>query len=87
MRGSLGGPFRSSGILNLVYDPPIERIGLTDFADMAYRFMTGIPGFGSSGFRMMGPDELKGQRLTYVKYWYKQLCKDLEAVSRAAADM
>jgi hypothetical protein len=38
------------------------------------KFMTGIPSrSGSTGFCMMGPDELKNQRWTYVKYWDRKI--------------
>jgi hypothetical protein len=51
---------------------------------MAYQYMTGLPGFGSSGFCMMGPEELKKQRLTYIKYWNKRLTNDLAAIAKSA---
>lgn len=58
-------------------------LSLTDFADIAYQFMTGIPGWGSSGFCMMDPEVLRKQRWTYVKYWLRQLNKDIRAVDKA----
>lgn len=51
--------------------------------DLAYLFMTGIPGWGSSGFCMMTPDQLKKQRWTYVKYWTKKLIEDRNDVYTA----
>ncbi len=51
---------------------------------MAYMFMTGIPGRGSSGFCMMDPETLKKQRITYVKYWTRKLEKDLRQIAAAA---
>ena len=56
---------------------------LTEFADIAYTLMTGIPGWGSAGFAMMGPDELRRQRITFVKYWIKKLGDDLANVKTA----
>lgn len=43
------------------------------FTDLAYSFMAGVAYRGSAGFAMMGPDELKGQRWTFVKRWIKEL--------------
>jgi len=55
---------------------------LEDYANLVYMFMTGVPGWGSSGFCMMGPEELKKQRWTYVKYWANLLVKQRsEAIS------
>jgi len=56
---------------------------MIEFADIAYQFMTGLPGMGSTGFCMMGPEELKKQRITYVKYWVGRLSRDLKAISSA----
>lgn len=79
LSGSRRHPFRAGPLTN----PEFFRIELTEFADMAYAFMTGIPGWGSSGFRMMGPDELKRQRWTYVKYWINKLNRDRDGVAAA----
>lgn len=57
---------------------------MIEFANMAYAFMTGIPGFGSRGFCMMDPEVLKKQRITYVKYWMNKLNEDLREVATAA---
>jgi hypothetical protein len=46
--------------------------------------MTGVGGWGSSGFQMMSPSELRKQRWTYVKYWIARLNKDRKAVADAA---
>lgn len=83
MWSGFGYPFRAGG-LNLIADPPVYELGLTEFADMAYAFMTGIPSFGSQGFCMMGPDELRRQRVTYALYWLRKLNRDLSAVNQAA---
>lgn len=56
---------------------------LEEFADIAYAFMTGIPGWGSSGYCMMDPETLKKQRWTYVKYWLKKMNKDISDVVKA----
>jgi hypothetical protein len=46
-------------------------------------FMTGIPGFGSSGFCLMDPETLRKQRWTYVKYWRNKLINDVKHVIAA----
>lgn len=74
MQGGNRRPFRDGGHLTLLVDPPLAFIGLVEFADMAYVFMTGIPSkFGSRGFCMMDPEVLKKQRITFVKYWLRKL--------------
>ncbi len=88
MQGGVGHPFRSGsvgcfnrpfetsisgGISSLIDNPPIFNIELVEFGDMAYLFMTGLPAWGSAGFCVMGPDELRRQRWTYVKYWLRKL--------------
>lgn len=60
--------------------PNLYLIEPKEFAEMAYAFMTGLPAFGSSGFSMMGPDELKRQRITYAKFWMGHLKRDLETI-------
>jgi hypothetical protein len=57
---------------------------LKEFADIAYAFMTGIPARGSAGFCMMGPDELRRQRMTYVRYWMKLLGKHIDEIKAAS---
>lgn len=42
--------------------------------------MTGIPGWGSAGFCMMQPNVLRGERITYVRYWIKKLAEDLSKI-------
>ena len=71
--------------MTYVQDPPASESGLIEFANMAYMFMTGIPGFGTRGFCMMDPETLKKQRITYVEYWRNQLEQDLRAVAAAAS--
>ena len=56
---------------------------LTEYADIAYEFMRGIQGWGSSGYCMMDPETLKKQRWTYVKYWLDRLTKDRKEVKAA----
>lgn len=63
--------------------PHVFKVDLTEFAELAYAFMTGIPTFQGGGFCMMGPDELKKQRWTYVKFWAKRLMKDLSRLNQA----
>lgn len=60
----------------------MAQVGLIEFADLAYAFMTGIPGFGTRGFCMMDPEVMKKQRITYIRYWMRKLQDDLQ---RAAA--
>lgn len=67
-----------------VDDPPIEGIEPKEFGDMAYVFMTGIPGFGTRGFCMMGPDELRNQRINHVRYWRRLLQSDMERALAAS---
>lgn len=57
---------------------------MEDFIRVSYAFMTGLPGFGGGGFCMMGPDELKRQRLGYVKRWQGMLVRDMREISTAA---
>lgn len=57
---------------------------MVEFANLAYAFMTGIPGFGNSGFCMMDPEVMKKQRITYVRHWLGMLNSDLQRVSSAA---
>lgn len=68
----------------MTQDPVLAEIGLEEYGEMAYMFMTGIPGRGSSGFCMMDPETLKKQRITYVKYWTRKLEKDLRQIAAAA---
>ena len=84
VRYGVGRPFRPGGRLYLNVDPPVEMMTPKEFADTAYMFMTGIPGFGSRGFAMMDPGTLKKQRLTYVRYWSKLLVSDIKRVAEAA---
>ena len=76
-------PFRQGGGLDLVSDPTVAAIDMIQYADMAYAFMTGIPGFGQRGFCMMDPETLNKQRITYVRYWMHKLTDDLNAAAAA----
>lgn len=53
------------------------------YADIAYIFMTGLPGFGGGGFCMMDPETLRRQRITYVKYWLKRYNESMSRVLSA----
>ena len=79
MRGGRRSPFRAGPLTN----PEFFRLELKDFAEMAYAFMTGVHGWGQYGFCMMDPEVLKKQRWTFVKYWYKKLASDRQAVNQA----
>jgi hypothetical protein len=56
-----------------------------EYANLAYRFMRGIPSPYSVGFNMMGPEELKRQRWTYVKFWLNRIDEDTRAVKAAVS--
>ena len=58
-------------------------MGMIEFADLAYAFMTGIPGFGQRGFCMMDPEVMRKQRITYIRYWMKKLAEDLRIAASA----
>lgn len=60
----------------MIADPQFAYIDLVDFAELAYSFMIGLPGWASSGFCMMDPETLKKQRYTFVKYWHNKLNSD-----------
>lgn len=81
VQAGVGRPFRS-GALNLIANPDFACIDLQEFAELAWAFMTGVPGGFSTGFRIMGPDELKRQRWTYVKYWADKLNHMITLASR-----
>jgi hypothetical protein len=53
---------------------------MIEYADVAYSFMIGLPGWGSAGFCMMDPETLKKQRWTYVKYWLGKLERDVKRI-------
>ena len=80
MRRSFSRPFHSGSGLNIYADPPIFYLDLEEFAEIAYLFMVGIPGWGSHGFCMMDPETLKKQRWTFVKYWADKLIKERNSV-------
>jgi hypothetical protein len=82
LRGGHQDPFRP-GSLGPLTDVEFYEIDLKTFADLSYKFMCGIPFHGSAGFSMMGPEELKKQRWTFVKHWAKELNEHVDIAVRS----
>lgn len=87
MQGLRGGdqdPFRPGHLSPYSDTDFFEVFELKDFANIYYKFMTGIPFRGSAGFSMMGPDEVRAQRWTFVKFWLGRLDRDVKEFVTAA---